>query len=79
MPRDDRMKARYEARFALIRPDQHVAWRGDVIPADCDALLAQVTGHLPLAEGVGQVAPGADIDKRSRSRGQRGSQVTRVG
>jgi 2-polyprenyl-6-methoxyphenol hydroxylase-like FAD-dependent oxidoreductase/ketosteroid isomerase-like protein len=43
-PQDSRLKGRYEARFALIRPDQHVGWRGDVIPADCDALLAQVTG-----------------------------------
>ena len=30
--------------FALIRPDQHVAWRGDALPDDCDALLARVTG-----------------------------------
>ena len=44
-PEDSRLRGRYEARFALIRPDQHVAWRGDVLPADCDALLAQVTGH----------------------------------
>ena len=35
---------RYEARFALIRPDQHVAWRGNDIPTDCEALLGQVTG-----------------------------------
>jgi hypothetical protein len=39
-----RLRQRYEARFALIRPDQHVAWRGDAIPDDCDALLARVTG-----------------------------------
>jgi 2-polyprenyl-6-methoxyphenol hydroxylase-like FAD-dependent oxidoreductase len=43
-PANVRLRPRYEARFALIRPDQHVAWRGDDIPADCDALLAQVTG-----------------------------------
>jgi hypothetical protein len=35
----------YECDLALIRPDQHVAWRGNDIPADCDALLARVTGH----------------------------------
>jgi hypothetical protein len=23
--------------FALIRPDQHVAWRGNDLPTDCDA------------------------------------------
>ena len=39
-----RLHQRYEARFALIRPDQHVAWRGNDIPADCEALLTHVTG-----------------------------------
>jgi 2-polyprenyl-6-methoxyphenol hydroxylase-like FAD-dependent oxidoreductase len=34
----------YGADLALIRPDQHVAWRGNRLPADCDGLLAQVTG-----------------------------------
>jgi hypothetical protein len=29
MPGDTRLHGRYEARFALIRPDQHVAWRGN--------------------------------------------------
>jgi Aromatic-ring hydroxylase, C-terminal len=36
----------YEANFALIRPDQHVAWRGDRLPEDCDALWARVTGWV---------------------------------
>jgi 2-polyprenyl-6-methoxyphenol hydroxylase-like FAD-dependent oxidoreductase len=36
----------YEADLALIRPDQHVAWRGSRLPADCGALMAQVTGWL---------------------------------
>jgi 2-polyprenyl-6-methoxyphenol hydroxylase-like FAD-dependent oxidoreductase len=43
-PQDMRLRRRYEARFALIRPDQHVAWRGDIIPANPDDLLARVTG-----------------------------------
>ena len=43
-PANVRLRPRYEARFALIRPDQHVAWRGDDIPADCNALLARVSG-----------------------------------
>ena len=34
----------YEADLALVRPDQHVAWRGDTLPSDCDALVARVTG-----------------------------------
>ncbi len=35
----------YGADLALIRPDQHVAWRGDRLPDDADALLARLTGH----------------------------------
>ena len=34
----------YECDLALIRPDQHVAWRGSTLPEDCDRLLARVTG-----------------------------------
>jgi 2-polyprenyl-6-methoxyphenol hydroxylase-like FAD-dependent oxidoreductase/ketosteroid isomerase-like protein len=49
LPSDSRLRARYQARFALIRPDQHVAWRGDNLPANCDALLAQVSGTLTAA------------------------------
>lgn len=43
-PDDQRLPGRYEARFALIRPDQHIAWRGNALPANADDLLAQVTG-----------------------------------
>jgi 2-polyprenyl-6-methoxyphenol hydroxylase-like FAD-dependent oxidoreductase len=43
-PMNARLHQRYEARYALIRPDQHVAWRGNDIPADCEALLTHVTG-----------------------------------
>lgn len=49
LPGDQRLPARYGARLALIRPDQHVAWRGDALPADCEALLAQVTGGTTKA------------------------------
>jgi 2-polyprenyl-6-methoxyphenol hydroxylase-like FAD-dependent oxidoreductase len=34
--------ALYETSLALIRPDQHIAWRGHAVP---DNLLARVTGH----------------------------------
>jgi hypothetical protein len=46
VPGDERLRARYGARFALIRPDQHVGWRGDAIPDDCDGLLARLTGAV---------------------------------
>jgi aromatic ring hydroxylase-like protein len=35
----------YESDLALIRPDQHVAWRGDEIP-DAGELLTRVTGGI---------------------------------
>ncbi|WP_428391250.1 FAD-dependent monooxygenase [Lichenicoccus sp.] len=43
-PQEPSLPDRYQARFALIRPDQHVAWRGDVLP-EPGPLLERVTGH----------------------------------
>jgi 2-polyprenyl-6-methoxyphenol hydroxylase-like FAD-dependent oxidoreductase len=37
-------RALYGADLALVRPDQYIAWRGDRLPNDLDALLARVTG-----------------------------------
>jgi 2-polyprenyl-6-methoxyphenol hydroxylase-like FAD-dependent oxidoreductase len=34
----------YDRRFVLSRPDQHVAWRGDVPPEDPAGLLDRITG-----------------------------------
>jgi 2-polyprenyl-6-methoxyphenol hydroxylase-like FAD-dependent oxidoreductase len=34
----------YERRLVLVRPDGHVAWRGDVLPEDCLALIDIVRG-----------------------------------
>ena len=34
----------YGRDLALIRPDQYIAWRGDHLPNDVDALLTTVTG-----------------------------------
>ena len=37
----------YGARLILVRPDQHVAWRGDRAPDDPAALLRRVAGLSP--------------------------------
>ena len=58
---DPRLLARYEARFTLIRPDQHVGWRGNACPADCAAVIAQLTGTTALP-----VSP-ADVARHSKS------------
>jgi len=38
------MRGHYERSLILIRPDQHVAWRGDATPEDADGLLRRVAG-----------------------------------
>lgn len=35
----------YARDLVLVRPDQHIAWRGNAPPADAGALWARVTGH----------------------------------
>jgi hypothetical protein len=41
-----RLRTLYGARFTLIRPDQHVAWRGATIPDAIDELLTRLTGTI---------------------------------
>ena len=41
---NDEMRALYERKLTLIRPDHHVAWRGDALPEDCDWLIDIVRG-----------------------------------
>jgi 2-polyprenyl-6-methoxyphenol hydroxylase-like FAD-dependent oxidoreductase len=36
--------ALYERKLILIRPDQHVAWRGDSLPDDCERIIDVVRG-----------------------------------
>jgi len=36
----------YERKLVLVRPDGHVAWRGDALPADAGAVIARVSGAL---------------------------------
>lgn len=40
----DGIRQLYDRDLVLVRPDQHVAWRGNALPPDCDALIAQVVG-----------------------------------
>jgi len=56
---NDEAKRMYEKNFVLVRPDGHVAWRGDALPLDLGAWLLVITGHgqveqsLSLAQVVG--------------------------
>ncbi len=44
-PAEPGLPGLYPTRYTLIRPDQHVAWRGNEWPQDGKALLLQVTGQ----------------------------------
>jgi 2-polyprenyl-6-methoxyphenol hydroxylase-like FAD-dependent oxidoreductase len=41
---DERAAALYERKLVLVRPDGHVAWRADVVPDDCAAIISRVRG-----------------------------------
>jgi 2-polyprenyl-6-methoxyphenol hydroxylase-like FAD-dependent oxidoreductase/ABC-type nitrate/sulfonate/bicarbonate transport system substrate-binding protein len=40
-------RAAYGHRLVLVRPDQHVAWRGDAAPPDVQAILDTIRGVAP--------------------------------
>jgi hypothetical protein len=44
-PREAMLADLYQAPYTLIRPDQHVAWRGAALPQDMAALFARVSGR----------------------------------
>ncbi len=45
----DRLAERYGAALVLVRPDQHVAWRGDAPPQDVERLIDRVRGAATAA------------------------------
>lgn len=44
-PQEAAIKDLYRARYTLIRPDQHVAWRGNTWPDQVDLLFARICGQ----------------------------------
>jgi len=50
------MTALYERKLVLVRPDGHVAWRGDRLPADPAGLLDRVRGAGHAAAPAGKAA-----------------------
>ncbi|WP_446901178.1 FAD-dependent monooxygenase [Burkholderia sp. YIM B11467] len=49
----------YERRLVLVRPDQHVAWRGDFVPRHAGELLDRVAGRATGSADVGHPAGAA--------------------
>ncbi len=50
---DARAREIYARDLVLVRPDLHVAWRGDAPPDDPQAVAATVTGRLRSGRAVG--------------------------
>lgn len=48
---DGGLLAAYEKPLLLVRPDLHVAWRGERLPSDVVHLAKLVTGHVADATG----------------------------
>jgi 2-polyprenyl-6-methoxyphenol hydroxylase-like FAD-dependent oxidoreductase len=44
-PQEPVIKDLYRARYTLIRPDQHVAWRGNTWPEQAELLFARICGQ----------------------------------
>ncbi|WP_435592295.1 FAD-dependent monooxygenase [Nocardia sp. bgisy118] len=47
--RDEHARIQYERNLVLVRPDQHVAWRGDTVPDRPADVLDRVRGAAPGA------------------------------
>ena len=53
---EPRVLAEYQRRLILVRPDGHVAWRGDAEPDNAHALIDTIRGHaFPIREQQGQI------------------------
>lgn len=50
--RDDHARALYRRDLVLIRPDHHVAWRGNTVPDHPNAILDRIRGAAPLRQRV---------------------------
>jgi 2-polyprenyl-6-methoxyphenol hydroxylase-like FAD-dependent oxidoreductase len=55
-PQESSASALYGERYTLVRPDQHVAWRGNDWPADGRQVFEMITGRTPV-NAAGEAAP----------------------
>jgi 2-polyprenyl-6-methoxyphenol hydroxylase-like FAD-dependent oxidoreductase len=56
---DPEVAALYQRALVLVRPDGHVAWRGDALPADPAGIVARMRGAAtpaPAQERIGALA-----------------------
>lgn len=57
IPPGTQVSAAWRHALLLCREDQHVAWRGDALPADCSALLDRLRGMRPAQTTEAVAAP----------------------
>ncbi|MFM0113773.1 FAD-dependent monooxygenase [Paraburkholderia nemoris] len=55
---DSALRTVYERDLILVRPDMHVAWRGNRLPQAVDDLAAKVTGHSNANRALGSISSG---------------------
>jgi 2-polyprenyl-6-methoxyphenol hydroxylase-like FAD-dependent oxidoreductase len=53
---DAALRAVYERDLVLVRPDMHVAWRGDRLPRAADDLAARVTAFRTMNQASGSIS-----------------------
>ncbi len=53
---DPAIGALYERKLVLVRPDGHVAWRGDALPADAGNIVERVRGATVALRARGRSA-----------------------
>jgi hypothetical protein len=62
---DPEIAALYERALVLVRPDGHIAWRGDSLPEDAIALIDRVRGAANAVRSEARAAAqtGAHLDR----------------
>ena len=61
---DEPVVEAYERPLVLVRPDGHVAWRGDAAPRDPATLIDRYHGAAPGRRSPGTPSPGPSIPPR---------------
>jgi hypothetical protein len=64
----------YQRRLVLVRPDGHVAWRGNAAPSDALALIDRICGAHTSPEGP----PKGEVDHRRQAGDDRVGSFLRV-
>ena len=56
--RDDHARTLYQRDLVVLRPDHHVAWRGDAVPERPDTVMDRVRGAAPASRVLSEQSGG---------------------